>query len=1301
MPFGLGTVVGGIKEALLGGYQEQQTKDIDHEEEVKVVIPVASHGGIKRSVSPGELKAEGTEKRRSRDGYNKNGKRLLEGYDKPQRATAIFVPTNEEPYSAYDRARTGAASMAPMRAHKGFKPMNRLDGIPNMAARGQGKFSPPSAPRSGDFFQGDARDSDRRATGRLSMSASAGNNVLRKTKKDTLDADAFDVENGRKFKKQKMTSASPLSGVAGDPLVLDDDEESEGNVARRQSAESIRPQDRLAAEVHSVTKTAHKSDDPMKHSFLKKQHQQTNMHSKKRRKPMSQASPSQTSSVMEIDGDSERAGVAGTLQAPLSVNDSQEICPSRANGKRRSTSQSEPRLPINLGDGVDEVTESTYRRMGRTERQDKSTGSAVQAVRSAARPEIRSESYVNHKGQQERAPSPGLRDKFCRIDSTNPYPQQKMRHRMLEKSVRPAAVVDSINDSFGSDDALQGPPTIASVANDRPSSGKPSKASQRQSASTSMSTMGTASVRRSGPDGSVAKRQKELGRGEDDRLVPMVAFYASTCMLTGDALELRFDDRTNELGVWNNGRPAVAPGKKRVLTIGQAEARKINFCHGSNRLYVTGSATDVSNGHICIAFADENDTKRGIDLIQASTNFESSMQSLDLKRLNAIFVRQCEELNKSAGMQKTHLATANYLDRYGVGQNPGRTDPEEDEESILYESHSDQSQHNQRKAMQGRNEAAFERKEQPVRSQFFGRSESARRSTRQSTYAAPRPKTPSPERWTRIHKPKPWLHSITYPPEGSRRVTVDFNDLERLDEGEFLNDNVVSLALRQIEEKVAPEQRDHVHFFNSFFYSSLTTKNGKKVFNYDAVKRWTKGKDIFSVPYIVVPICIDLHWFVAIICNLPNLSRKFADEDEGAAEVAKDDSTCPDSGQATEIDDSAEVAEDAEQDEQTKQQTKAMHKLSLSESATGSRDEANAVVLDTTASNTADQAEGEASQPKKIKRHLIKDEELESSRPSTATGKKAKQKRTPQPRKFDPDTPAIITLDSFGSAHTTEIRFLKEYLKAEAGEKRGIAFDRDALQGVTAKGIPEQTNFCDCGVYLIGYIEHFARDPRGFVKKVLSKQLDQQSDFASFDPSKKRAVVREEMLKLAAADEQAHLARKKSKKDAAKKQAENRAGQSGPAPVGGKCSGKASAMTPAANEQRPQQQPFGESIEVAKPVISSNSSASLTVVRRGDTAPAPAGTKSHDMKGISRLSPCSATQQRAIATQQGSKEEDELETSVPVPLGQHEPTGQGLPDASIETMRASDDSASDSDGNEMLDNLQDDVNRMTPKSSPR
>jgi hypothetical protein len=127
--------------------------------------------------------------------------------------------------------------------------------------------------------------------------------------------------------------------------------------------------------------------------------------------------------------------------------------------------------------------------------------------------------------------------------------------------------------------------------------------------------------------------------------------------------------------------------------------------------------------------------------------------------------------------------------------------------------------------------------------------------------------------------------------------------------------------------------------------------------------------------------------------------------------------------------------------------------------------------------------------------------------------------------------PALILLDSLGGTHPQEIKNLKQYVVHEGQDKRGLEFEYTALKGLTARGLPQQTNFCDCGVYLIGYMEAFVRDPAEFVRKVMSRELDHNNDFADFDPSKKRAEIREKLIKL---EEEQSLAKKQRKKDKAR-----------------------------------------------------------------------------------------------------------------------------------------------------------------------
>lgn len=62
-------------------------------------------------------------------------------------------------------------------------------------------------------------------------------------------------------------------------------------------------------------------------------------------------------------------------------------------------------------------------------------------------------------------------------------------------------------------------------------------------------------------------------------------------------------------------------------------------------------------------------------------------------------------------------------------------------------------------------------------------------------------------------------------------------------------------------------------------------------------------------------------------------------------------------------------------------------------------------------------------------------------------------------------------------------------------------------------------------------MEAFVRDPAEFVRKVMSRELDRDNDFADFDPAKKRAEIREKLIKL---EEEQSAAKKQRKKEKAR-----------------------------------------------------------------------------------------------------------------------------------------------------------------------
>ncbi|KAI9818369.1 MAG: hypothetical protein M1826_001391 [Phylliscum demangeonii] len=106
-----------------------------------------------------------------------------------------------------------------------------------------------------------------------------------------------------------------------------------------------------------------------------------------------------------------------------------------------------------------------------------------------------------------------------------------------------------------------------------------------------------------------------------------------------------------------------------------------------------------------------------------------------------------------------------------------------------------------------------------------------------------------------------------------------------------------------------------------------------------------------------------------------------------------------------------------------------------------------------------------------------------------------------------------MTLDSLGIAHSPTIRNLKQYLVQEAKAKRGLDIDIKDISGMTAKQIPQQANYCDCGLFLLGYTAKFLRDPGTLVHKILQRDIKEE-DWVDLNPTDMRNVLRNILIKL-------------------------------------------------------------------------------------------------------------------------------------------------------------------------------------------
>lgn len=92
-------------------------------------------------------------------------------------------------------------------------------------------------------------------------------------------------------------------------------------------------------------------------------------------------------------------------------------------------------------------------------------------------------------------------------------------------------------------------------------------------------------------------------------------------------------------------------------------------------------------------------------------------------------------------------------------------------------------------------------------------------------------------------------------------VTVRKGHLERLEEGVYLNDELIDFQIRHLIEETFPEAKSRVHIFNSHFFIQLRD-NG-----YSEVSKWTKNVDLFDKEFLFVPINQSDHWSLVVIAR--------------------------------------------------------------------------------------------------------------------------------------------------------------------------------------------------------------------------------------------------------------------------------------------------------------------------------------------------------------------------------------------------------------------------------------------------
>jgi sentrin-specific protease 7 len=121
----------------------------------------------------------------------------------------------------------------------------------------------------------------------------------------------------------------------------------------------------------------------------------------------------------------------------------------------------------------------------------------------------------------------------------------------------------------------------------------------------------------------------------------------------------------------------------------------------------------------------------------------------------------------------------------------------------------------------------------------------------------------------KIHERKKGLQAIKHSLEG-----IHPSDFDRLEPEVYLNDNLINFYLKFIENVlISEEMRKRCHFFNTYFMAKmlkLWNESNKNIQDHDNIyqemKKWIKKVNLFEKDFIFIPVNINEHWDLIIIC---------------------------------------------------------------------------------------------------------------------------------------------------------------------------------------------------------------------------------------------------------------------------------------------------------------------------------------------------------------------------------------------------------------------------------------------------
>uniref|UniRef100_A0A3Q3XIP0 Sentrin-specific protease 6 n=1 Tax=Mola mola TaxID=94237 RepID=A0A3Q3XIP0_MOLML len=286
----------------------------------------------------------------------------------------------------------------------------------------------------------------------------------------------------------------------------------------------------------------------------------------------------------------------------------------------------------------------------------------------------------------------------------------------------------------------------------------------------------------------------------------------------------------------------------------------------------------------------------------------------------------------------------------------------------------------------------------------------------------------------------PIIKLMVYPPPPAKGgISVTNEDLQCLNDGEFLNDVIIDFYLKYLVlEKLKKEDAQKIHVFSSFFYKRLNQRERRNVPDttnlpiqkrkHNRVKTWTRHVDLFQKDFIFVPINESAHWYLAVIC-FPGLKGP----------VFEQNPLCP-----------GPVGRRPGRDGAS------LHRISVCYGLGKEEDDTY------TFSDDQSSCQDDCSEDGML---------ADDTSSFDASALASKHNTCKQP--------CILIMDSLrGPARSSVVKTLREYLEVEWEVRKGTqrSFGKDVMKGSSPR-VPQQDNYSDCGVYVLQYVESFLENP--------------------------------------------------------------------------------------------------------------------------------------------------------------------------------------------------------------------------------